>query len=260
MPQLSAHADKKIPERGFIPVFKRRLTWYGTLALGRIVELMGNRTRVDGMVFSIDSPAIKTIEKWGLFFDQHEPDEQALLNQGPPTDLPLVEFGGGIGVISCLTNRKLVRPEQHVVVEANPGLVPLLERNRDLNGCRFQVINKALAYDAENVQFNLHYSLFGGGLNKPSDNVVSVPSTSLKSIADGAGFDQFSVICDIEGAEASLVEREIDTLRQHVRFLLVEVHPDIIGDEGASRILQTLLTSGFILRGHRGRNWAFTRD
>jgi FkbM family methyltransferase len=212
------------------------------------------------MVFSIDSPIIKTVEKCGLYFESHEPDERALLNNGPPRDLPVVEFGGGIGVISCVTNRKLAKPENHIVVEANPDLVPLLERNRDLNGCRFRVVHKALAYDAAEVRFNYHWSLFGGGLDSPSEKSVSVPSTSLKAIADAAGFDKFSVICDVEGAEAALVEREIDTLRERVRFLLVEIHPDIIKDEGASRLLQRLLDAGFILRGQCHRNWAFTHD
>ena len=233
MPQSVARVDEKIPQRKLVSVLAGRLQRYGNLVLGRIVELLGNRIRVGGMVFSIDSPTIKLAQKWSLFSEDHEPHEHALLNRWLPTDLPIVEFGGGIGVISCSSNRRLVRPEEHIVVKAHPGLIPLLERNRDLNGCRFQIRHKALAYGAESVRFNLCWSLFGGRVGDPSDNSVLVPSTSLKAIADESGFDQISVICDIEGTEAALVDREMDTLRHRVRFLLVEIHPDVIGDESA---------------------------
>ena len=117
-----------------------------------------------------------------------------------------------------------------------------------------------MAYDSESVRFSLHWNLFGGRLGDHGEKSVLVPATSLKAVADGAGFNQVSVICDVEGAEALLIERELDTLRNRVRFLLVEIHPDIIGDEATSRMLQMLLTSGFILRDQSGRNWAFTHD
>ncbi len=260
MPQSVARVDEKIAQPTPIARISRGLRRYSTLALGRIVELLGNRIRVGGMVFSIDSPTIKVAQKWSLYSEEHEPHERDLLKRWLPIDLPIVEFGGGIGVISCTSNRKLIRPEQHIVVEANPGLIPLLERNRDWNGCRFQIRHKALAYDAESVRFKLDWNLFGGRVGDSTDNSVLVPSTSLKAIADELGFDQISVICDIEGAEAALVDRELDTLRHRVRFFLVEIHPDIIGDKSASRIIQTLLEAGFILRSQAGRNWAFTRD
>ena len=53
----------------------------------------------------------------------------------------IVEFGGGIGVISCLANRRIGQRDRHIVVEANPHLIPLLEKNRSLNRCAFTVVN-----------------------------------------------------------------------------------------------------------------------
>ena len=140
-------------EAGLVSAFSRRLRRYWNLALGRIVELTGNRIWTDGMVFSLDSPVIYREQKWILFSQPHEPHERMLLDRWLPRELALVEFGGGIGVVSCVSNRKLAKPEMHIVVEANPAPVPLVERNRDLNGCRYQVIHKALAYDAEAVRF-----------------------------------------------------------------------------------------------------------
>ena len=94
--------------------------------------------------FRSTRPSVNRAQKWGLYTEPHEPHERALLKRWLPKDLPIVEFGGGIGVVSCSANRRLDRPEQHIVIEANPAVTPLLEQNRDLNGCRFQVKNMAL--------------------------------------------------------------------------------------------------------------------
>jgi FkbM family methyltransferase len=255
-----ASVDEKSAQSKPKSRFASRINHYWHRALGRAFELLGDRLRIDGMVFSLDAPVINRAHKWSLFTQQHEEHERGLVKRWLPEHLPIIEFGGAIGVVSCSANRKLNNPEQHIVVEANPEIIPLLERNRDLNGCRFQIKNKALAYDAESVRFVLHWNPFGGRLGDHGEKSVSVPSVSLKAILDENGFDQVSVICDIEGAEAMLVDRELDTLRNHVKFFLVEIHPNAIGAEGLSRMLQSLLEAGFILKDQSGRNWAFTRS
>jgi FkbM family methyltransferase len=262
----AAYYMRRIHQDGLPAILRRRLWWYwsririNNRTVGRIVELMGNRIRVEGMVFSVDSPMIETSHKSTLFFGLHEIEERALLDRWIPATLPVVELGGGLGVVACLTNRKLVRREEHIVVEANPGLAVVLERNRDLNGCRFQVVNKALANEAEAVEFSINSSFVSSRIGASSAETVSVPATSLKVIADASRFDQFSLVCDIEGAEGALVEREIATLRQRVRFFLVEIHPRYLGTEGVSRMVHALEGAGFTLRDRSGDNWVFTRE
>jgi FkbM family methyltransferase len=268
MSRSVAYYINKVRQQGLVAIVRGRLRWYRDLmrvkfvrnrTLGRIIELTGNRVRLDGMVFSTDSPLIQPTEKSALFVGLHELDERTLLRRWLPADLPVVEFGGGLGVVSCATNRKLCHRENHIVVEANPAIIPVLERNRDLNGCQFQLVNKALAYDTETIEFDIQPNFLSSRIGRDPARAVSVPTTSLKTIADAAGFDQMSVICDTEGAEATLVERELDTLRQRVRFLLVEIHPGFLGNAAASRLVETLQASGFTLRERAHDNWAFTR-
>ena len=220
---------------------------------------MGNRVRVEGLTFSVDSPAIETFRKAAFFFNIHEGEERKLLNRWLPTDMPIVEFGGGIGVVACLANRRLLRPELHTVVEANPGLLPILKRNRDLNGCKYQVLNNALAYDCESAEFHTDAHFLSGRLDASAGTVVSVPATSLKSLIDRSGFEQISVICDIEGTEIALVDREIETFRQHVRFLLVEVHPQFTGEEAVALMIKRLEKIGFVVEERFGSNLALSR-
>ena len=264
-----AYYIEKVRQRGVTAIVRGRLRWYcnsmrvkfvHSQTLGKLIALTGNRVRLEGMVFSTDSPLIESTEKSALFVGLHELYERNLLSRWLPVDLPVVELGGGLGVVACTANRKLVRPDHHIVVEANPGVTPILERNRDLNGCRFQVVNKALAYGAETVEFSIARNFLGSRIGGDSVTTVAVPTTSLRTIADTVGFDQMSVICDVEGAEAAMVEHELDTLRERVRFLLVEVHPQFLGESAASRLVETLQTAGFALRERLDDNWAFARD
>jgi FkbM family methyltransferase len=261
----------KIEQDGLPAILRRRAGWYWSMVWGplshssrpaagwAVERLLGDRVRIDGAIFSTSSPLIAGSQKGEMFLGRHEAEERRMLKHWLRPDLPVVELGGALGVISCLTNRRLARPRDHVVVEANPGIIPLLERNRDFNGCQFRVVNKALAYGTETVAFGVNprftASRIGG-----AGTTVPVAATSLEAILAEAGFDQISLICDIEGAEAALVERELETIRRRVRLFLVEIHPPIIGEEAAARIVRTLEASGFVLRDHSGINWAFTRD
>jgi FkbM family methyltransferase len=266
---LAYYLDK-VKDEGVRAIVSRRIRWYSSGAsrafsrtsrqvAGRIVEGMGNRVRINGAVFSTNSPLIETSQKGEMLFGWHEREERRLLKRWLRVDLPIVEFGGGLGVISCLANRRLDRPEKHVVVEANPEIVPLLEQNRVLNGCRFRVVNKALVHGKEAVEFGINSRFTASRIDGPGTS-ISVGATTLAAIADESGFDQISLICDIEGAETALVEHEIDALRKRVRMFLVEIHPGIIGEEAESRIIGTLESAGFVLREHHGINWAFTHD
>jgi FkbM family methyltransferase len=259
----------KLRQDGPRAIIERRLRWYRNIVatkcvrsrtIGRVVELLGNRVRIDGLVFSTDSPVIDTRDKSAMLVALYELSERTLVGRWLPAHLPIVEFGGGLGIVSCVANRKLAKREQHVVVEANPRIVGLLEQNRDLNHCGFQVVNKALAYGAESVKFTFQSNFLSGRVGDESAEVATVPATSLQAVADASGFDQISVICDAEGAEAFLVKQELETLRQRVRFLLVEIHPEFLGNEGVSQVVETLEASGFTLRERSGDNWAFTRD
>src|SRR3974377_649807 len=141
--------------------FKRRFDWYrarftiDNAIVGRAIELTGNRVRMDGLTYSVDCPQITTGQKCTMAFGYHEMAERSLIWGWVPRKLPLLEFGGGLGVISCRSNRRLEDPEKHIVVEANPEMVPILELNRKLNYCRFSIINKAIAYGCEHIELSV---------------------------------------------------------------------------------------------------------
>ena len=256
---------RKMQSEGLPKILRRRYLWYRDMirinnrTVGRLVELTGNQIRIGELKFSVNSPGIHTAHKSTLFFGLHEIDERALVARWLPQDLPVVDFGGGLGVVSCMANRRLKQPDRHIVVEANPCLLDLLTTNRDLNRCHFQVVNKVLAYGAEKAEFSLDASFVGSRVGGSSGSTVSVATTSLESILNEAGFEQCSVICDIEAAEIELVAHEIDVLRARVPFLLIELHPSIVGQNAVDRMIDALQTAGYKLQEKSGQNVAVVR-
>ena len=100
--------------------------------------------RLDGCRFRLDTPEVSDALRYLLLSGKHEKSERILVKKYVDADLPLVELGGALGVVSCVANKLLTRPDQHVVVAANPALIPILLDNRDRNGCRFTVVNRAI--------------------------------------------------------------------------------------------------------------------
>jgi FkbM family methyltransferase len=179
-------------------------------------------------------------------FGRYETPERHAVRCLIDPDRPVVELGASIGVVACITNKRLRSPDKHVVVEANPDLLPLLERNRDLNRCKFTVLNRAVAYGRDEVPFN-RGAFWGGnilGVWGTNESPVPVKTVTLKGILDTWSFDRCTVICDIEGAEFQMIESELETLSERVAWLILEVH-DQIDARAAEGARQRLSQLGF---------------
>jgi len=74
-----------------------------------------------------------------------------------------------------------------------------------------------------------------------------VPTASLEGVAARAGLGRFNLICDIEGAEIALIEREGAFLRDRVGWIVMELHPAISGEREVERAITALVEHGFRL-------------
>ncbi len=237
------------PLRYFSPTFWRH---WDNPVLGRWVELRGNRASIDGCTFSLDSRAIPTGLKALFLFNRYERAERDALRRHLDPLLPVVEFGGSLGVVACILNRLLKEPTRHVVIEANAAMLPVLEENKRRNDCQFQVMHRAIAYGAPTVTFFedddfLQGSVLSGrtGYEGRPRREVSVTAVSLREIVDSHAFDRCTLVCDIEGAEIHLVEHELGILRDRVHTMIMETHPGAVGAESVQRMMDALQNAGF---------------
>lgn len=206
--------------------------------LGRIVEWRGNVGRVGSLRFDLNNPAISTGLKGRFLAGSWEAGTLALLRDHVDPDLPVIEFGAGIGVVSCTTNSLLRRRDKHLVVEAQSALIPTIEKNRDLNGCGFSIRHGALAYGADHVEFWLFPGRFIGNSLQPKDGGIRevVPALQIQKVIDETGFDRITLIIDVEGTETEMVRNELPLLQRVVDTLIMEEHLD--SEEAKARIEQ----------------------
>lgn len=170
---------------------------------------------------------------------RYENSEAALIRDHIPTGATVIELGGALGVISKVIRDQIGPEGTHVVVEPNPAIIDVCRTNAAHE--KTQVVQAALAYDAENVQLSQDASLLDNRLVqdlRPGQASFTVPATTLSKLHAMAGGGRFSLVCDIEGAEADLVQGDTEALR-HCDRIIMEVHPGYLEERGSS--LDTLL-------------------
>lgn len=210
---------------------------------GKLFELIKkNKITYKDATFSFDNPYFQTKEKSHLLFGpvSFEKNEILFAEKYLHRDLPLIELGGCTGVVACITD-KMIRNQHHIVVEANPYIIPVLEQNKKTNNCNFSIINKALGYK-DTVDYYESKNLVDGGLLKKSFQKIPVIGITLQALAKD--FERIDLMVDIEGSEIALIDNEINTISEKVSVLIIEFHPIINGEIEVERVISKLEKSG----------------
>jgi FkbM family methyltransferase len=222
----------------------RRIYQYWWVRLQVLAKENKPTVRIDGCTFRLKGiNEVSTVIE--LVTNQYEAAERKAIVRYLKRNLPVIELGGSMGVVSCVTNKLLQRKTSHVVVEANPLAIPHLEHNRDLNGCHFEIVNKAIAYGVDSVTYRPSSSLLGNSITAEGDlQPVTVTAVRLEDLVRQHGFDRFNLICDIEGLEFELVRHESEVLRS-ADVLIMETHARFIGADKCREMTDKLMEIGF---------------
>ena len=111
-------------------------------------------------------------------------------------------------------------------------------------------MDKALAYGTATVTFNPLSDFWGNSLyHAGGQPPVTVETTTLENLLQDRQFENFALICDIEGQEYELISREPEMIRK-AELIVLEVHPHILGDEKVEFLLSTLKGLGFGILSH----------
>ena len=247
--RILSRAFQQDGARGVLDVLAHKVksTWRRgeVWQLGRFIGMPTDIVRLDGCRFSIAKDRVPANVIDLLLSDLYEEPERKALRTFLDPELPVIELGACIGVVSCLTNRRLRRPEQHVVVEANPALLPLLEDNRARNDCRFEIVHAAVSYGVETIKFNVDDNILASSVGGDERQAVTVATVTLERLLNEHGVARTTLICDIEGAELQLVEHELKTIGERVATIIMELHDRIVGQEQTQAMLSQLESAGF---------------
>lgn len=195
---------------------------------------------LDGTRFRIPAGAPLLARK-ALRRGFYEAPERAMIAKWLPKDLPVIELGGSYGIVSHAIRRHLTPGTPLLVVEANPDLLPFCRENAALAGSAdsTQVIGAALAYGADTVRFLVTNSVHTSHITDSDTadgqgQVIAVPARSLPDLLlTAAVAGDFSLVCDIEGAEFDLLRRDAAALRR-CALMVMEIHPASFMDRASS--------------------------
>jgi FkbM family methyltransferase len=205
-------------------------------------DLAGAIYRVEGCQFEIPIHLTDRIYRSAFVLGEYEAGERKLIREFLRTDDRVIELGGCIGVLSCLVNSRLSSPCRHLVVEANPELIPLLKRHRELNRACFEIEECAVSTEPE-VTFAVHrFMTHGGVFAQGGTRRIRVRGRSLADLHDSHGpFN--ALLIDVEGSELEILRISSNLLLEY-RLVIIELHKEILGVEGLEECRRILASAG----------------
>ena len=205
-------------------------------------DLFRKDYRADGLHFDIPRELTTRSFRARFLFDVYEQEERALLRRHLPVDSALLELGACIGVVSCISNSMLHSPTDHVVVEANPHLIPWIETNRTKNHARFST-EQCLVSRTSDGTFYIHHVIVGGSAERQTPHRITVPVDTVEGLEAKHNLRFNALVMDIEGGELAFL-LENPTLLSRLNFVCVELHEFAIGKEGVATCRRILANAG----------------
>jgi len=202
-----------------------------------VITHFGVRLALDASVLS---PAI--VES--LYRGGYEGPEVEMIRATLRPEDRVLEIGGGLGFIGIITARLVRLPQQVLIIEANPQLIPVMQRNFALNGVHPEVRNVVLGRDgASEVSFYLHDDFWASSLMPfAGGRETRVPQQDARQVLDA--FRPTYLIVDIEGGEIALLD---DLDLAGVETLCLEVHPGATGQPAIDTMFAQFARQGFVL-------------
>ncbi|MBD0866097.1 MAG: FkbM family methyltransferase [Rhodobacteraceae bacterium] len=191
----------------------------------------------------------------GIFIGDYENTEARMVQAALTDGDRVLEIGTGIGFISVLC-AKICGPDRVWSFEANPAVKPLIQKTYQLNGVTPKLHIKAVTTDGTPLTFfaadNLiSSSKFDRSCSGRWVNVDSVPFANVMR-----DHQPTVVVMDTEGAEVDLLT---DADLAGLRCLILETHPNIVGDKPIANLLSSLNRQGFETTAHFQKNAILTR-
>jgi FkbM family methyltransferase len=179
-----------------------------------------------GLVIDVSNPLITNRLAATIFLGAYEKNELSFIARYLDPKIPTLELGASIGVTSVFIAKQSFCPVY--CVEANPDLIPSIERQFELNKLsRFKIYNVAISAAKGAVYLRRQESSNTGMLvSDPHGSDLMIQSTSVATILAGERIADFNMVCDIEGSEVDFLLHEPESLK-NCKLLIIELHQAI---------------------------------
>jgi FkbM family methyltransferase len=158
-----------------------------------------------------------------IYRDEYEQGERTLIETYLPPKTPVIELGGGIGVVSVHINRILDPGTTQVVLEPNKQVLPLLKRTKILNEADFDINKRAYSANQSEIKFYHGKRFWSASAQSKTGSSEYVSATNLQNICSNYGIERFTLVADIEGGEIDL-SHELPFLEDYCDLAIIELH------------------------------------
>ena len=218
------------------------------VAAGAVFDALGGEFRCGGQRFHVPRDLTTRAFRGRFLAGLYELPERRLLARHLPAEATVLELGGCLGVVSCLANARLRDRTRHLVVEANPALIPWLHRNRDRNGAGFAIEHAVVARGAPERPFWPGGNIVAGSATRQRGQPLLVPARSVEALEQAHDLRFDTLLMDIEGGELEVLQ-DNPALLSRARLVLLEFHPMFIGEAACEAGRAALRAAGLVLAG-----------
>jgi len=198
----------------------------------------------NGIKISYDPDVISEKMAMHIKGGTYEKEESKLISGIVQEGERILEIGAGVGYVSALA-MKTGKVEEMLSFEANPKLIPIIEKTWELNGvqakCRNCVITNMSS--GQKIDFYIRQDFWASSLSANPygySEVVQVETTNFQEILEE--FKPTMIVCDIEGGEGQLFEgAQLDGVKK----VFMEVHQDVLGRLGIKKLFDRFSHQGF---------------
>ncbi len=178
-----------------------------------------------------------------IYTGEYEDIEIEILSQVLRSTDKVLEIGSGLGFLTIFCAKR-IGSKNVVTYEANSHLIDKIRENFRLNNVNPDIQNAILDDANSETDFFIEDSFWSSSIIRRSNDAKAV-KVKTKNINDIL-LDTHSnfIIMDIEGGEKELIYKiNFDMVDK----LLIEIHPQIIGNTQATKIIAYLFEKGFEL-------------
>jgi FkbM family methyltransferase len=202
--------------------------------------------RLNNVLLHLDHPAISLRLRERIAHGLYEKQEAKCILQAGREGDRLLEVGAGIGYISTLAGLS-GQFESISVVEANPELIPIIEKHHRLNRVEARLMNGAAVgtpvSSGDHTAFYIRSDFWASSMSaRPPGYTrrVDIPKICVQDLIRELKPTFF--VCDIEGGELDLIPL---LSFDGVTKVMIELHQRVIGRRGMQTIFDAMSAKGF---------------
>jgi FkbM family methyltransferase len=221
--------------------------------------LFRDKIKFGKATISVDSTLVKNHTVGLIAMGRYERDEIELCRKYIPSNSDIVELGASIGVLTSVLKNQC-KAKKIICVEANPLLKSLLEKTLSINEKTndIKLYNLAISDNNRPVYFTSRNSNELGKISSKKTE-LQISSKTLDELVKENSLGEYSLVCDIEGAESSFILS--DSALKGCQRIIIELHETNWKGIQCSveHLLESIVNKGFELLEQRQNTFAFKR-